>query len=146
MKKRLAVVAVLAMGAAGWSTQAYTQGVERYGALVEDNVGGYRAFTSSDKATARSASYDALKQCGRDSCEVVLIFGGKGCGSFHSAGPEAAFGWAIADKLEGAGRESLGLCRQELLGDEVCSNTVSVCNTQGGGEVFKVFALDDELE
>lgn len=146
MKKQLAMLTVAALGAVGWSTQAYTQVPERFGALVEDNAGGYRAFASIDRATARSASYDALKQCGKDSCEVVLVFGGKGCGSFHSAGPEAAFGWAVAETVEDAQKESLRLCAAEALGNEVCSNTIAACNTQGGGEVYKVLALDDVID
>lgn len=146
MTRRLVAAGLVTLGIFGVMAPAQTQVPERYAALVEDYSSGYRAFSSANLASAEEARNQALQQCGKDTCEVVLIFGGAGCGSFHSAGPEGAFGWAVKQKLADAKTESLSLCRAEILGNEVCSNSVSICNTQGGGSARTVFSLSDVIE
>ncbi len=143
MRRLLGYSGLLALGIFGAMAPAHTQVPERYAALVEDYDGGYRAFSSANQPTPEAARDEALRQCGKGSCELVLVFGGAGCGSFHSAGPEGAFGWAVKEKLAEARSESLALCREEIQGSEVCSNSVSICNTQGGGQAQAIFSLND---
>jgi len=146
MKLKLAMAALAALTLVG----AGAPGQPRYAALVEDLEGGFRGFAVADHASFDSARQAALAKCGKPSCEVVLIFSGRACGSFHrtnDAGYETrAFGWSTEPKLADATAASLKQCSAELYTGESCVHQIKVCNSSGGGEGTVVYSINDRLE
>ncbi len=146
MKLKLAMAAVAALTLAG----AGTPGQPRYAALVEDLEGGFRGFAVADQESSAVAERLALEKCGKPSCEVVLVFSGRACGSFHRANDAGydsrAFGWATEPKLADATAQSLKTCSAELYTGESCDHQIKVCNRAGGGEGTVLYSISDRLE
>lgn len=139
---RAAVPLLLSMALGG--AAAPQQASETYGALVENNSGGYIGTMSADQASEAAAKQAAIAKCGKPSCELVLTFIGRGCAAFVSAGPDGAYGLAVSDTLEKAQSTAFAECESELQGSEVCSNQVSACNMKGTAPIRILWALTDD--
>ncbi|WP_428680514.1 DUF4189 domain-containing protein [Sphingopyxis sp.] len=146
MKLKWTVAALAALTLTG----AAAPGQPRYAALVEDLEGGFRGFAVADQASRADAEKAALAKCGQPSCEVVLVFSGRACGSFHRANDAGfetrAFGWATEPKLTEATAQSLKTCSAELYTGESCVHQIKACNSSGGGEGTVVYSISDTLE
>jgi hypothetical protein len=120
MRRGLLFAACIAFFPAQAANQTTAPG--RHGAIAYDRES--RAWgLSYDKAHAREASIEALKQCGRKQCEVVHKFR-IGCAAL-AEGPKtyAALSGATRDEAE---TKSLRRCREKNGGKD-CTSIAWAC-------------------
>lgn len=147
MKLKLAFAALAALTVGGVAAPGDTL---HYAALAENIEGNWSGVAVADQPSYAAAQKAALEKCGSPSCEVVLIFSGKICGSFHranDAGYETrAFGWATEPKLADATARSLQKCSAELYTGESCVHQIKVCNRSGGPGGQVEYSINDTLD
>jgi hypothetical protein len=100
---------------------------QTYGAIAFGEGGGrYSSGWARNYPTQEAADQNAIEQCGRSACKVVMRFWGKYCGAV-ARGSNAAWGSSSAATEDEARRAAVRVCRVDY-GGTGCEVLAVTCN------------------